>query len=35
MKTIKEIVDELGLNKQKVYRYYIRKNNIKEICKLQ
>ena len=28
MKTIKEIANELGLDKQKVYRY-IRKNNIK------
>ncbi|EFM63996.1 hypothetical protein HMPREF0634_1037 [Peptostreptococcus stomatis DSM 17678] len=31
MKTIKEIANELGLDKQKVYRY-IRKNNIKEIA---
>jgi len=31
MKTIKEIANGLGLDKQKVYRY-IRKNNIKEIA---
>lgn len=30
MKTIKQIADELGLDKQKVYRY-IKKNHIKEV----
>lgn len=30
MKTIKQISDELGVDKQKVYRY-IKKNHIKEV----